>query len=105
MRPLTSPIARPSDPATSHEAAQRITETGKRLTDADRCLDVVRHHPGLTAAEIGRDTLLGHIAAQRRLSDLKNAGAVRQGQARECSVNGTRMMTWWPPAPRQGVLI
>jgi hypothetical protein len=32
----------------------------------------------------------------RRLSDLRNLGRVRQGEARACRVRRTSMVTWWP---------
>ena len=87
------PASRASDPPTSREAEKEITKSGKRETQAQHCLRVVRSHPGLTAGELGLATGLGHIPAQRRLSDLKNVGAVRQGEARE--FHGHQQVTWY----------
>ena len=58
---MTTPIARTTDPWTSHAGAVEVTDSGRRRTQAERCLDVVLTRPGLTA---GRDpensTGLGH---------------------------------------------
>lgn len=88
-------IARNTDPETSHEAAERITESGSRVPQCAIVLDAVRQHPGSTAAEIGEYTRLGHVPAQRRLGDLLRQGTVRQGEPRACYVKGSRMCTWW----------
>ena len=66
---MTTPIARSTDPWTSHAGAVEVTDSGRRKTQAERCLDVVLTRPGLTAGEIGELTGLGHVPAQRRLSD------------------------------------
>jgi hypothetical protein len=101
------PATRRTDPATSWEAERGITRSGDRLTQAERVLYEVRTHPGQTAAEIGVAVHLGHVPAQRRLSDLRNQGLIRQGEPRECAVKHTRMVTWHPfePGVRQGVLL
>jgi len=71
---LFSPIARASDPATSHAGASAIEP--KRGTQASEVLAVFRAYPlGLTAAEVGLYTRVP--SAWKRVSDLKNAGLVR----------------------------
>ncbi|MBI5289927.1 MAG: hypothetical protein HY873_13220 [Chloroflexi bacterium] len=92
-------LYRVDDPHTSGRAADGHDASGGRMRHSELVLAVVVHHPGLTAAEIGAATCLGHVAAQRRLSDLKNAHRVRQGAARECLLNGTRMVTWFEVTP------
>ena len=99
---MTTPIARTTDPWTSHAGAAEVTDSGRRRTQAERCLDVVLSRPGLTAGEIGELTGLGHVPAQRRLSDLKAAGKVSVGMARQYL--GRPQMTWWP-TDRQGTLL
>ena len=94
MHMLRTPIARTNDPYTSHEAAAYQNTSGKRQSAAERCLSVVIDRPGLTAGEIGDDTGLGHIPAQRRLSDLKNAGKVVMGDRKQ--YKGSNQSTWWP---------
>ena len=99
---MTTPIARTTDPWTSHAGAVEVTDSGRRRTQAERCLDVVLTRPGLTAGEIGELTGLGHVPAQRRLSDLKAAGKVGVGMARQYL--GRPQVTWWP-TDRQGTLL
>ena len=99
---MTTPIARTTDPWTSHAGAVEVTDSGRRKTQAERCLDVVLTRPGLTAGEIGELTGLGHVPAQRRLSDLKAAGQVGVGMARQ--FQGRPQVTWWP-TDRQGTLL
>ena len=99
---LTTPIARTTDPWTSHAGAVEVTDSGRRKTQAERCLDVVLTRPGLTAGESGELTGLGHVPAQRRLSDLKAAGKVGVGMARQYL--GRPQVTWWP-TDRQGTLL
>ena len=96
------PIARTTDPWTSHAGAAEVTASGRRKTQAELCLDVVLTTPGLTAGEIGQRTGLGHVPAQRRLSDLQSAGKVSKGTARQYS--GRPQVTWWP-SERQGNLL
>jgi len=98
---MITPIARTTDPWTAHVGAAEVTDSGRRRTQSDRCLDVVQSAPGLTAGEIGERTGLGHVPAQRRLSDLKAAGKVGVGMARQ--FQGRPQVTWWP-TDRQGTL-
>ena len=95
-------IVRTTDPWTSHAGAAEVTASGRRRTQAELCLDVVLTTPGLTAGEIGQRTGLGHVPAQRRLSDLRSAGKVTKGTARQYS--GRPQVTWWP-SERQGNLL
>ncbi len=99
---MTTPIARSTDPWTSHAGAVEVTDSGRRRTQSERCLDVVLTRPGLTAGEIGELTGLGHVPAQRRLSDLKANGKVAVGMARQFL--GRPQVTWWP-TDRQGTLL
>ena len=57
---------------------------------------------GSTVAEIGETTGLGHVPAQRRLSDLKNQGRIVQGPPRQW--HGRSQVTWLP-VEEQGRLI
>ena len=91
---LKNPIARTMDPYTSHEAAAYQNTSGKRQSAAELCLSVVIDRPGLTAGEIGDITQLGHIPAQRRLSDLKAAGQIVMGDRKQ--YKGSNQSTWWP---------
>lgn len=64
------------DPPTSREAEAAVTDSGQRVTHAERVLDAVRTRPGLCAAHYGELTGLGRVEAARRLSDLKALGHV-----------------------------
>ena len=106
---MTTPIARSTDPWTSHAGAVEVTDSGRRKTQMELCLDVVQAHPGRTAGEVGELTGLGHVPAQRRLSDLKAAGKIVTGAAvRSLNVpvylRQRPQVTWWP-TDRQGTLL
>ncbi len=82
------PIARSSDPRTSHLAGEHVTATN-RNRDCARLLKVIRANPGLIGAEL-RDFLdppLGEGAmgdsVGKRMSDLVNRGlAYYEGEKR-----------------------
>lgn len=88
-------LYRATDAHTSGQAADGHDASGRRVRHSEMVLSAVRDNPGRTAAEIGYLTGLGHIEAQRRLSDLKNAHRVRVGPARKCWMKESRMVTWW----------
>ena len=99
---MTTPIARPSDPWTSHIGAAEVTESGRRKTQSERLLAVVQSHPGLTGGEISELAGLERWATTKRLSDLKNAGQAIQGEPRHW--HGRPQVTWWP-VQQQGQLL
>ena len=102
MERLTTwpPATGRDDPATSFDAEAAVTGSGKRRTHAEMVLAWVETAPGRTAPEYGAATELGHIEAQRRLSDLRAKGLVRQGDRQG------RYVTWWPVIePVQGELL
>lgn len=92
-----------ADPETSHAAADRFTASGARGANCRRVLSLVDARPGATSvelwdAQLGAADPLDRHEVSRRLADLKNAGLVRQGPARQCRVRGRgkEMVTWWP---------
>lgn len=87
--------ARSTDPDTSHQAAQRVERTGTAHDQRSICLRIVTSAPGLTAAEIAQRAGLERHVPSRRLPELRDAGLVRNGEARLCAVMGTKAMTWW----------
>ena len=99
-------LARKSDPASSHMAAEQHTTSGKASRHRDMVLAVLQQHAGkeLTAGEIAKLVPWGEPfnpyrhanEARRRLPDLKKLGlAVNSGdRCRQCSVLGTKTMTW-----------
>ena len=88
------PATHAGDPDTAHEAEQAVTASGKRQTQVEWVLKCVQVAPGSTAYEIGIISRLGHIPAQRRLSDLKTLGKVYMDGTK--TVNGRKMRQWWP---------
>jgi hypothetical protein len=100
-----NPIVGRTDPATSAEAADRVTRSGARKANAERVLALVVATPGLTAVELWhaqKDAAgaMGRHEVSRRAADLMRKGRVRQGPPRACSVAGTNQVTWWPAGPR-----
>ncbi len=87
------------DPQTSREAFARhvALEANKNpnKTNRQKVLNALSQRPGSTAAEIGYRTELGHIEAQRRLSDLKRDGQIIMQGSRKCTYKGSTMSTWW----------
>ncbi len=96
------PAASTNDPATAHQAAEDITKSGKRKLHVDICYEQVCTTPGKTAGEYGELTGLGHVPAQRRLSDLKNLGRIyAEGTA---EYQGKAQDRLWPTLI-QGILL
>lgn len=95
------PLSRSSDPQTSRDAAAAHVASGKLGRHAEIVLGLVQRHPGSTYRELWayatddeRATLDTHTEVMRRLSGLSNAGKIRKGPARHCTVAGNAMTTW-----------
>lgn len=91
---LEQPVARRTDPATSHEAAERVTRDGSRARQVAACLDAVRRWPGCTSAELAVRMGVSRYMPARRLPELRSAGKVANGVSRECSVTRRAALTW-----------
>jgi hypothetical protein len=89
-----TPIARNTDPDTSHAAAEFMRASGARATQQQRILDVVRRLPGLTVVELAVQVGLNDHKVGKRLSDLATAQKIGKGDERH--VNGLPYSTWWP---------
>ena len=97
---IKTPASRATDPKSSHEAEENITDCGKRQAQIDLILKQVEESPGQTSGEIAKAlTELGHsmdnVMVSRRLSDMKGL-TIKQGDYRKCSAKGTKMITWLP---------
>lgn len=88
--------SRRTDPATSREAAERVTRSGASAGDRAAILAVIKRKPGLTAGEIAAELGDGwtNVRVSRRTAELEDAGLISPGAARVCSSRGTRMTTW-----------
>ncbi len=95
-RRVETPIARRSDPASSHLAAAEVTASGKRQQQIGLVIDLVRKFPGLTSMELAGMSGEDRYMIARRLPEALTAGAIRKGEQRTCSVTGRLALTWWP---------
>lgn len=89
------PIARNSDPVTSHIAAEDITASGLRNSqkaEVLRWLKDSREAP--TSAELAHRSGLDRHMVARRLPDLERDGLVRKGASRDCGVSNRPAVTW-----------
>jgi len=91
-----SPIARLTDPETSHKAAEEITASGTRDEQAEMVLNMVRSRPGLTSRELAEQFNVSRYIPGRRLSELRDLGLVHEGNPRRCRISGKRALTWYP---------
>jgi len=89
-------LARNTDPPTSHEAAESVERSGRAASQRHLCLLEVWKRPGSTAAEIAARTGLERHVPSRRLPELREAGQVKNGPQRICTVTGNPSMTWEP---------
>ena len=92
---LASPRARNTDPASSHEAANR-QRRGRANSDGMIVLACVRTMPGATSAELAMFYGLDRYMVARRLPDMEERGLVHRGEIRKCKAHGTNAVTWWP---------
>ena len=96
---LTAPMARRSDPASSHVSA---LEHGERAHHAALILEAVIAETGLTYREI-HARLAGRIReaveVQRRLNDLAHEGLIERTTTRRCSISDRLAQTWRATLP------
>lgn len=97
---LTTPIARSSDPTSSHAAAAAITRDGTRGEQAAQVLAALLRHPGMTSRELAHLAGLDRYVVARRLPELAQATPprARKGEgadARYCQRSGRLACTWW----------
>ena len=92
------PLARASDPLSSHRSAERVRQCGLIGTHEQRILAVLRATgQPMTAHEIGGRCRLTNVQVSRRMtaieSDEKNH-VVKDETGRVCSVTGRRLETF-----------
>lgn len=96
------PMARVTDPTTSHQAAEQHEE--KLSERRAQVLELVRDYPGSTQGELAlrfhtRWPALGILVAaatpHKRLPELEKLGRVRRGPERFCKDSGYLSATWF----------
>ena len=87
--------ARRTDPDSSHAAADRVNKTGKAAVQRAKVFALVEATPGLTSAELAERHREDRSMIARRLPELREKKLVRT-DSRECRVNGSKALTWWP---------
>jgi hypothetical protein len=101
---MDSPIARTTDPQTSHQAAAQHT-LGKRAIRQRQVLNLICRVPGQTSGELARAMHSAHpelpiaVAVEsphKRLADLEQKGLVEKGRTRPCRDSGYDRITWYP---------
>lgn len=96
VRRVETPIARKTDPTSSHLAAAEITASGARAHQQAQTIAAVRTYPGRTSQELAELTQIDRYTLARRLPECVTAGAVRKGEQRACAVTGRLALMWWP---------
>ena len=91
---IDAPRARRTDPATSHEAAAAIAESGELGRQQRLVLEGVRRWPGLTSLELATKLGLDRHQVARRLPELLSRGFARQGEPRRVAARSG--LSWWP---------
>lgn len=92
---IQTPIARRTDPESSHLAAEHVTRSGARAHQQAQAIAAVRAYPGMTSFELAMRTDLDRYMLARRLPEVVCAGLVRKGDSKRCSVTGRLALTWW----------
>ena len=87
--------ARTHDPETSHEAAEKVTASGKRETDCNIVLAVLKDRTGLTTKEIAQRCSLTYHQVARRMIDLEHSNLIFRGAPKMCSIGAVSVLSWW----------
>lgn len=90
------PMARRTDPSTSHEAAAVLRNTGMHVTQQDVAAALVSSYPGKTYRELWeryeqRDSGVfeNSVGLMRRLGEVAT-----KAEKRICTISGRRAVTW-----------
>jgi hypothetical protein len=103
---LHPPIARNTDPQTSHLAEERYTQLGKRCVRQRQCLELIASHPGSTAGELSRAMYAAYPdlpfstcaeTPHKRAADLVEKNLVKVGNIRRrCTDTGYLRQVFFP---------
>ncbi len=96
------PLSRNSDPLSSFQAADRLSRSGKYLSQKEAVFEALRRNDGATSAELAAYMVVDRHMPARRLPDLVRDGRVTQGLPRSCKVlsgpgddDKVLCATWW----------
>jgi hypothetical protein len=90
---LATPVARRSDPESSHLAAREVTDSGRMEGQCLGVLALLKKHPLSTSLELGQHGYDRFVCA-RRLPQLERAGLVARRSPRICTVGNRKAVTW-----------
>ena len=95
-----NPLARITDPDTSHLAGEEQRKSGRQQSHCATVLTIVNRLPALTYRELAQEANLGEaVEVMRRLNDLHKAGLVTPGTNKhKCSISGRMSTVWYPVA-------
>lgn len=65
------PMARVTDPLSSHEAASHLERIGAARAQREQALSAVKLHPGMTSKELACETGLDRHMLARRLPEIE----------------------------------
>jgi hypothetical protein len=96
VRPANrAPLARSTDPLSSHLAADEFTRSGRRGAQKRALLTWLRGQlQPMTSAEIALASGLDRHGVARRLPDCERDGSVVRCAMRECGATGRPAITW-----------
>lgn len=87
-------LARKSDPASSHIAAQRMVDTDAIGEQQRLVLDLVKRYPNHTSDELAGLGRLDRYQLARRLPELERDGFIERGRLRKSTKSGRPAVTW-----------
>jgi predicted ArsR family transcriptional regulator len=88
------PLARRTDPESSHIAARRMVESGAQGDQQQITLVLVRKYPNRTSDELAALGSLDRYQLARRLPELERSGLVERGAMRKSDTTGRPACTW-----------
>jgi len=90
------PLARQRDRETSQEGAYAAVTSGKLARQAEAVAQAVHRWPGRTTAELADLMQCDRYCPSRRCPSLAEAGRIRRGTKRRCTITNMSCFTWWP---------
>lgn len=94
-----APLARSTDPVTSHIAADRLRKSGSIAPQVAETIAAVRAFPGRTTHELSVDARMDRYVLAKRVSVAERMGLIQRGAKRPCSITGFPAEPWSPVVP------